>query len=180
MTGPRSRKLAKTPGRGAELRLRELGIRLPDAPHPFGIYAEAVPAGDLLFLSGMLPTRGRELAFTGRVGAELDVAAGQQAAQLAALNGLAVAREFLGTLDTITGVVRLGVSIATSDTFRDHPRVADGASELLQNIFGSEKNPTRLIFGVTTLPLGAPVELELIFAVGRSRASRAALRRVKP
>lgn len=179
MTGLGSRNLAKTPARGAELRLRELGIALPEAPRPFGIYAEAVLAGDQLFLSGMLPTRGRELAFTGRVGAELDVAAGQQAAQLAALNGLAVAREFLGSLDKISGIVRLGVSIATSDSFREHPKVADGASELLQNIFGREKNPTRLIFGVATLPLGAAVELELIFAVGGSRAATSDLRRKK-
>ena len=79
----------------AEERLKELGIKLPAPPEPFGIYTEAVQTGNLLFLSGMLPTEGREAKFIGRVGAELDAEAGCKAARLAALNGLAVAREYL-------------------------------------------------------------------------------------
>ena len=83
----------------AEQRLKEFGIELPTPPEPFGIYAEAVQTGNLLFLTGMLPTVGREAKFIGRVGAELDVEAGYAAARLAALNGLAVARQHLGSLD---------------------------------------------------------------------------------
>src|SRR5258705_3085074 len=128
----------------AEQRLEELGIKLPAPPEPFGTYAEAVQTGNLLFLTGMLPTEGRAVKFIGRVGAELDVEAGRQAAYLAALNGLAVAREHLGSLDKVTRIVRLGVSVATSGDVRDQPKVADGASELLQDIFGKEKNPSRL------------------------------------
>ena len=150
---------------GAEQRLRELGIKLPAAPQPFGTYAEAVQTGNLLFLTGMLPTEGRVAKFVGRVGAELDVEAGRKAAYLAALNGLAVAREYLGSLDRVSRVVRLGVSVATSGDVRDHPKVADGASELLQSIFGQDKNPCRLVYGVASLPLGTPVELEIIFEV---------------
>jgi len=150
---------------GAEQRLKELGIKLPAPPEPFGTYVEAVQTGNLLFLTGMLPTEGRAAKFIGRVGAELDVEAGRQAAYLAALNGLAVAREHLGSLDKITRIVRLGVSVATSGDVRDQPKVADGASELLQDIFGKERNPSRLVYGVASLPLGTPVELEIIFEV---------------
>jgi enamine deaminase RidA (YjgF/YER057c/UK114 family) len=149
----------------AEQRLTELGIELPTPPEPFGTYAEAVQKGSLLFLTGMLPTEGRGAKFVGRVGAELDVEAGRRAAQLAALNVLAVVRKHLGSLDKVTRVVRLGVSVATSGDVRDQPKVADGASDLLQQIFGKEKNPCRSVYGVASLPLGVPVELEIIFEV---------------
>jgi enamine deaminase RidA (YjgF/YER057c/UK114 family) len=152
---------------GAEQRLKELGIKLPAPPEPFGTYVEAVQTGNLLFLTGMLPTESRAAKFIGRVGAELSVEVGRQAAYLAALNGLAVAREHLGSLDKVTRIVRLGVLVATSGDVRDQPRVADGASQLLQDIFGKEKNPSRLVYGVASLPLGAPVELEFIFEVAR-------------
>ena len=153
---------------GAEQRLKELGIELPSPPQPFGTYAEAVQTGNLLFLTGMLPTEGRAAKFVGRVGAELDVEAGRKAAYLAALNVLAVAREHLGSLDKVTRIVRLGVFVATSGDVRDQPKVADAASELLQKVFGKEKNPCRLVYGVASLPLGTPVELEVIFEVASS------------
>ena len=149
----------------AEQRLKELGIKLPALPEPFGTYVEAVQTGNLLFLSGMLPTEGHGAKFIGRVGAELDVEAGRNAAHLAALNVLAVARQHLGSLDKVTRIVRLGVSVATSGDVRDQPKVADAASELLQDVFGKEKNPCRLVYGVASLPLGTPVELEIIFEV---------------
>lgn len=149
----------------AEQQLHSLGIELPAAPKPFGTYAEAVQTGNLLFLSGMMPTEGRAVRFTGRIGAELDVAAGREAARLAALNALAVAREHLGSLDKVKRIVRLGVMVATAGDVRDHPAVADGASNLLQDVFGPERNPSRLVYGVASLPLGVPVEVELIFEV---------------
>jgi enamine deaminase RidA (YjgF/YER057c/UK114 family) len=151
----------------AEQRLKELGIKLPAPPEPFGIYVEAVQTGNLLFLTGMLPTEGRTAKFVGRIGAELDVEAGCKAAHLAALNALAVARQYLGSLDKVTRIVRLGVSVATSGDVRDQPKIADAASELLQDVFGKEKNPCRSVYGVASLPLGTPVELEIIFEVGR-------------
>jgi len=150
---------------GAEERLRELGIKLPAPPEPFGTYVEAVQTGNLLFLTGMLPTEGRVAKFVGRVGAELDVEAGREAAHLAALNVLAVARKHLGSLDKVSRIVRLGVSVATSGDVRDQPKVADAASELLQSVFGEKKNPCRLVYGVASLPLGTPVELEVILEV---------------
>jgi enamine deaminase RidA (YjgF/YER057c/UK114 family) len=149
----------------SEQRLKELGIKLPEPPTPFGTYVEAVQTGNLLFLTGMLPTEGRAAKFIGRVGAELDVDAGREAARLAGLNVLAVAREYLGSLDKVTRIVRLGVSVATSGDVRDQPKVADAASELLQEVFGKDKNPCRMVYGVASLPLGTPVELEVIFEV---------------
>jgi enamine deaminase RidA (YjgF/YER057c/UK114 family) len=149
----------------AEQRLKELGIQLPATPQPFGVYSEAVQTGNLLFLTGMMPTEGRSAKFIGRVGAELDVEAGRKAARLAALNALAVAREHLGSLDKVTRVVRLGVSLATVGDVREQAKIADGASELLQDVFGQQRNPCRLVYGVASLPLGVPVELELIFEV---------------
>lgn len=115
----------------------------------------------------MLPTEGHTAKFVGRAGAEFDVETGRQAARLAALNGLGVARQYLGSLDRITRLVRLGVSLATTEDCREHPKVADGASDLLQlqEVFGRGKNPCRLINGVVSLPLGTPVALELIFEV---------------
>src|SRR5882724_6848154 len=135
----------------AEQRLKELAIKLPAPPEPFGTYVEAVQTGNLLFLSGMLPTEGHRARFVGRVGEELDVEAGRAAARLAALNVLAVARQNLGSLDRVTRVVRLGVSVATSGDVRDQPRVADAASELLQDVFGKDKSPCRLVVGVASL-----------------------------
>jgi enamine deaminase RidA (YjgF/YER057c/UK114 family) len=110
-------KATITTGNGPRLvsteeRLKELGIKLPSPPEPFGAYVEAVQTGNLLFVSGMLPTEGHGAKITGRVGAELDVEQGRNAAQLAALNVLAVARNYLGSLDRVTRVVRLGVSVA--------------------------------------------------------------------
>jgi pimeloyl-ACP methyl ester carboxylesterase/enamine deaminase RidA (YjgF/YER057c/UK114 family) len=116
----------------------------------------------------MLPTEGRQATVIGRVGAEVDVEAGRKAARLAALNGLAVARQQLGSLDRVTRIVRLGVFVATAGDVRDQPKVADGASELLQEIFGKEKNPSRMVYGVASLPLGAAVELEIILEVSGS------------
>jgi enamine deaminase RidA (YjgF/YER057c/UK114 family) len=154
-----------TPQATAEKRLKDLGIDLPTPPQPFGTYVEAVQTGNLLFLSGMLPTEGRSAKFIGRVGAELDVETGRKAAYLAGLNALAVAREYLGSLDKVTRVIRLGVLVATAGDVRDQPKVADAASDLLQDVFGKDKNPCRMVYGVASLPLGTPVELELIFEV---------------
>ena len=126
---------------------------------------EAVQTGNLLFLSGMLPVEEQGARFIGRIGAELDVQAGRRAAQLAALNAIAVARERLGTVDKVSRIVRLGVAVLTFGDVRDQPVIADAASALLEDVFGKDKRPCRLVHGVASLPLGAPVQLELIFEV---------------
>jgi enamine deaminase RidA (YjgF/YER057c/UK114 family) len=152
----------------AERRLQELGIQLPAAPTPFGTYVEALQTGNLLFLSGMLPVVDHKPKYLGRLGKELDAEAGRDAVRTAALCALAAARERLGSLDRISRVVRLGVFMATSGDFFDQPRVADAVSDLFRDIFGSEKSAVRLVIGVASLPLGMPIELEVIFEVAES------------
>jgi enamine deaminase RidA (YjgF/YER057c/UK114 family) len=115
----------------AEDRLARLGVHLPEAPTPFGAYVPAVQTGNLLFLSGMLATSGHTATAVGVVGKELDVQAGRAAAYMAALNALALTRKQLGSLDRVSHVVRLGVYVAATPEFTEHPKVADAASELL-------------------------------------------------
>jgi enamine deaminase RidA (YjgF/YER057c/UK114 family) len=147
--------------------LKELGIELPQPPQPLGAYVEAVQTGNLLFLSGTLPVEAGKAKYVGRVGAELTVEEGAAATRLAALNSLALAREHLGSLDKVTKVVRLSVALVATPDFQAHPRVADGASELLVSIFGRERISTRAVLGVSSLPLGACVETEIVFEVQR-------------
>ena len=149
----------------AEQRLQQLGITLPAAPKPLGAYVPAVQVGNLLFLSGTLPLEGGVPQFPGRIGGELSIEDARSAARLAALNALALARQHLGSLDKVTRVVRLTVSLATTPEFRDHAKVADGASELLASVFGADKPSTRMVSGVVSLPAGASVVTEVLLAV---------------
>lgn len=149
----------------AEQRLKELGIALPPPPTPFGAYVEAVRINNLVFFSGMLPVVGHEPQFIGRVGDELTVEEGRKAAEVACLSALSAARAFIGSLDKVLGVAKLGVYIATAGDFKEHPRVADGASEMLLKAFGEEKLSGRIVLGVASLPLGMPIELELVLEV---------------
>ena len=149
----------------AERRLQDLGIQLPTAPRPFGSYVEALQTGNLLFLSGMLPVVDHKPKYLGRLGKEVDAESGRDAVRTAALGALAAARGHLGSLDQVTRVVRLGVFIATSGDYFDQPRVADAASDLFRDVFGADKMAVRVVIGVASLPLGMPVELEVIFEV---------------
>ena len=145
--------------------MQDLGIQLPAAPTPFGGYVEALQTGNLLFLSGMLPVVDHKPKYLGRLGKELDAEMGRDAVRTAALSALAAAKNYLGSLDRVTRVVRLGVFMATSGDFFDQPRVADAVSDLFRDIFGSDNMPVRLVIGVASLPLGMPIELEVIFEV---------------
>jgi enamine deaminase RidA (YjgF/YER057c/UK114 family) len=156
---------ANTTSACAEQRLKDLGINLPRPPTPLGAYVEAVQAGNLLFLSGTLPVEGGVPKFLGRIGGDLSVEEGRRATRLAALNALALAKEHLGSLDKVTRVVRLGVSLVTTPDFRQHPKVADAASELLVSVFGADKTSTRLVFGMASLQVGVCVVLEIIFEI---------------
>ena len=149
----------------AEDRLGKLGIHLPAAPTPFGAYVPAVQTGNLLFLSGMLATSGHTATAVGIMGKDLDVKAGREAAYTAALNALALTRKQLGSLNRVSRVVRLGVYVAAAPEFTEHPKVADAASELLRDVLGEGTVSSRLVIGVASLPLGSPVELEVILEV---------------
>ena len=151
--------------RGAEQRLRDLNIELTDPPTPFGSYVECAQTGNLLFLTGMLPVVNHKPKYVGRLGAELDTKAGYDAARTAGLSALAAAKSYLGSLDRVRRVIRLGIFMATHGDSVDQPVVADGASNLFRDVFGAENLSVRLVIGVASLPLGVPIELEVIFEV---------------
>jgi enamine deaminase RidA (YjgF/YER057c/UK114 family) len=140
-------------------------IHLPSPPKPLGAYVEAVQAGSLVYLSGALPMEGGVPKFVGRIGADLSIEDGRRAARLATLNALALAKQQLQSLDKVARVVRLTVWLVTTAEFRDHAKVADGASELLAEVFGADKLPTRMVSGVASLPAGACAVVDLILAV---------------
>jgi enamine deaminase RidA (YjgF/YER057c/UK114 family) len=150
---------------GLSSRLNKLGIVLPAPPTPLGAYVESSDTGNLLFLSGTLPVVNRKLTIAGRLGESLSVKEGQEAARIASLNALAVAKEHLGDLDRLKKLVKLTVLIATTEQFTEHASVADGASDLFVQIFGPEAGHTRLVYGVQSLPVGAPVIVEAIFEI---------------
>lgn len=146
-------------------RLRELDITLPPAPQPVAAYVPAVRTGNLLFISGQLPTAGGKLQYTGKVGAEVTPEDGYAAARLAAINALAVAQGELGSLDRVTRVVRVMGHVASAPGFTGQPGVINGASELLVDIFGDRGRHSRAALGAAELPLGAAVEVEMILEV---------------
>ena len=150
---------------GFEQRLEELGVELPPPPKPVASYIPAVRAGNLLFVSGVLPFRDGQLEWKGKLGRELTVKEGEEASKLALLNGLAIIRAELGTLDRVKQVVRLVGHVASAEGFSEQPFVMNGASDLLVDIFGQAGRHARLAVGAAELPLFAPVELELIVEV---------------
>ena len=148
-----------------ELKLKELHLDLPTPPQPLATYVPAVLAGDLLFLSGVLPMRDGQLAFSGKLGRDLTIEQGMEAAKLAILNALAIAKQELGTLDRITRVVKVIGHVASAEGFVHQPQVLNGASDLLVAIFGEAGRHARAAVGAAELPRGAPVEIEVIFSV---------------
>jgi enamine deaminase RidA (YjgF/YER057c/UK114 family) len=146
-------------------RLKQLGIALPQAPKPVATYVPAVRAGELLFLSGVLPMQNGQLAFTGKLGRELTIQQGMEAAKMAILNALAIANQELGTLDRITRVVKVVGHVASAEGFTDQPLVLNGASDLLVEIFGEAGRHARVAIGAAELPRRAAVEIEVILAV---------------
>jgi len=146
-------------------RLRELGLVLPKPPSPLGAYVEASQVGPLLFLSGTLPLVDRKLAISGRLGANLSVDQGREAARLAAMNALAAAQQHLGDLDRLKKLVKLSVLVSTTEEFIEHAAVADGASNLFVQLFGAEAGHVRVVYGVYSAPIGAPVMVETVFEI---------------
>ncbi len=148
-----------------EARLTELKITLPPAPKPVASYVPAVQAGELLFLSGTGPFKDGKIVFTGKLGKDLTVEQGYEAAKLTILNALAIAKQELGSLDRITRVVRMSGHVASAAGFTQQPAVLNGASDLLVEIFGEAGRHARLALGAAELPLNMAVELELILQV---------------
>ncbi len=148
-----------------EARIRELGIALPETPRPVANFVPAVRVGNLIFASGQTPTVGDRLVMRGKLGRDLSIEQGQEAARVALLNILAAVRSVTGTLDAIKRVVKLNGWVASAEGFGSQPQVVNGASLLLEEIFGDAGKHARAAIGVAELPSGAPVELELIVEV---------------
>ena len=148
-----------------EARLAALGITLPPAPRPAANYVPSVRSGRLLFVSGQGPVRGTEVVWRGRVGAELTEAQGYDAARLTILNVLAIVRDAVGTLDAVHRVVKLLVFVRCAEGFQRPFIVANGASDLLVEIFGERGRHARSAVSAPELPLGIAVEIEAIFEV---------------
>ncbi|MDY6851293.1 MAG: RidA family protein [Thermodesulfobacteriota bacterium] len=145
-------------------RLAQMGLTLPEAPNPVAAYAPSVRAGDLVFVSGQLPLVQGELTVRGRAGTEVSLDEAKKAAQIAALNCLSVVQTESG-LDNIIRIVKLTGYVASGPDFFDQPQVVNGASELLQEVFGPAGRHARAAVGVSALPLGSPVEIEMIVQV---------------
>jgi enamine deaminase RidA (YjgF/YER057c/UK114 family) len=150
----------------AEEKLAELGLVLPEPPQPAGAYTRAVRWGDLLFVAGQLPLEQGRIRYAGRVGAELSAEEGYAAARLCALNGLSILKTEAGGLDRVARVLRLGGFVASAEGFTEQAKVVNGASELFSAVLGPRGVHARLAVGVSQLPLGAAVELEIIAALG--------------
>ena len=145
-------------------RLTELGIPLPPVAAPAGAYLPAVRTGSLVFTAGQLPLVDTVVAATGKVGAEIDVQTAQQLARTCALNALAAVDALVG-LDSVTRVVKVVGFVASAPGFTGQPAVLNGASDLLGDVFGAAGAHARSAVGVAELPLGAPVEVELVVEV---------------
>ena len=146
-------------------RLAELGLVLPDPPEPAGAYTRATRAGALIFVAGQLPLRDGEMVYAGRIGDDLSVDEGYAASRLCALNALSILEAEAGSLDDVKQILRLGGFVCSATGFTDQPRVVNGASDLMQAVLGEAGVHARLAVGVSELPLGAAVELEVIAAL---------------
>jgi enamine deaminase RidA (YjgF/YER057c/UK114 family) len=146
-----------------EAKLRSLNLELPKASRPFASYRAAVRSGDLLHIAGQGPVRDGQVMLKGKVGAQVTLQQAYDAARLSALNALAIAKDQAGSLGAIKQAVRAVVYVASAPGFTDQPKVADGATDLLRELFGEQGLPARSAVGVASLPLDIPVEVELTF-----------------
>lgn len=147
-----------------EQRLAEVGIELPEPNPPVANYVGAVTAGTLVFVSGHGPYRDGGYAYSGKLGREVDIETGQQAARLTMINLLASLKAEIGELDRVRRVVKLLVMVNSDPEFGDQPKVANGASDLLVEVFGVERGShARSAVGMGALPFAIPVEIEGIF-----------------
>ncbi|MBQ28030.1 MAG: hypothetical protein CMH81_07850 [Nitrospiraceae bacterium] len=142
--------------------IKRLRIVLPAPPSPLGSYVPAVLSGNLLFLSGILPLRGGKLAYEGKLGADVAVEEGYEAAKLTAIVALASIKKQLGSLNQVARVVRVCGHVASAPGFTQQPQVVNGASDFLVDVFGDIGRHARLALGAAELPLNSPIELELI------------------
>ena len=145
-----------------EAKLKEMGIELPEAPKPLAAYVPAVQAGDFVFSSGQIPMQAGELKFKGKLGADLTEEQGHEAARLCAINCLSAVKGLIGSLDKIEKITKLTGFVNSAPGFSAQPKVINGASEFLGEVFGEAGKHARSAVGVSELPLNAAVEVEII------------------
>jgi enamine deaminase RidA (YjgF/YER057c/UK114 family) len=148
-----------------EARLAELGISVPEVAPPVAAYQPTARTGNLVFTAGQLPARDGEMLAIGKLGGEVDAEQGYACARQCALNALAAVRAEIGSLDDVKRVVKVVVFVASTPDFTGQPQVANGASELLADVFGDAGKHARSAVGVSVLPLDVPVEVEIIVEV---------------
>jgi enamine deaminase RidA (YjgF/YER057c/UK114 family) len=148
-----------------EEKLRQMGLELPAPPAPVAAYVPCVRTGNLVFVSGQIPREQGALKFSGHVGGTASVEDGKQAARLCALNALSAVKQEIGSLDRVRRIVKLTGFIASAPGFTDQPKVLDGASVFLGELFGERGRHARAAVGVNELPLGSLVEVEMIVEV---------------
>lgn len=148
-----------------EDKLKELGIKLSEAPKPLGSYVPFVRTGKLVFLSGMLPLRGGKLTRQGRVGEQVTINEALEDAKTAAINALAVLKSNLGSLNKVRRCIKITGYIASAPDFTEQPKVLNAASDLMVGIFGEAGKHARTAVGVNILPLNSPLEIEFIFEI---------------
>jgi enamine deaminase RidA (YjgF/YER057c/UK114 family) len=146
----------------AERRLAELELELPPPTRPLASYIPVRVASGFAYVSGQVPLDGGVPMWTGKLGREVDVAAGAEAARRCALQALSVLRDSLGSLDRVRGIVKVTVFVASAEGFTEQPKVANGASDLFVEVFGDAGRHARSAVGLAELPLGVPVEVEVI------------------
>ncbi|MBN1764170.1 MAG: RidA family protein [Sedimentisphaerales bacterium] len=148
-----------------EAKLHELGIALPSVAPSVGAYLPTVQAGNLLFISGQLPSHSGKILISGKVGQEVELNHAQDAARLCAINALAAIKAHLGTLDAVKQIIRLEIYVNSAPGFTEQSQVANGASNLLHNVFGPAGQHARLAIGVAEIPLNGAVELAMIVEI---------------
>ena len=145
-------------------KLKELRIELPTVPGPFGAYLPAKRVGNLIYVAGQLPMKEGKLVASGQVPSRCSIDQAKAAARQCVINALAAVKAVEGSVDQITGVVRVGAFVSSDTSFTEQPKVANGASEFLLELFGEAGKHVRAAVGVNTLPLDASVEVEFVFA----------------
>ena len=148
-----------------EEKISQLGFTLPAAPKPLASYIPAVKAGNLVFTAGQLPIKDGSLVFKGKLGKDLSEDEGKKAAQLCVLNCLSAIKAVIGDLDNIEQIIKLTVFVSSAVGYRDQPKIANGASDFLAQVFGDNGKHARSAVGVSELPMNSPIEIDMIVKI---------------
>ncbi len=148
-----------------EEKLNQLGVSLPTAPKPAGSYVPVVVSGKLAFVSGQIPIKDGQVIYQGKVGIEQSIEQAQKAAKLCIINGLAQINTYFGTLDNLEKIIKISGFVNSAQDFTEHPKVINAASDFLVEIFGEEGRHSRIAIGVSSLPLNATVEIDMLVEI---------------